>query len=138
MTTQDNRKPRILVTAATGKTGTAVTRQLLDKGYPVTALARREDRRSAALANAGATIVVGDLIEPDDLRRAMQGVQTGLLCGTVDTDPTARGDELRSGGSGRQARNCRGCHPMARPAESSLGGDAPELSDRSRFQLCRM
>ena len=75
MTTQDHRKPRMLVTAATGKTGTAVTRQLLDKGYPVTALARREDRRSAALATAGATIVVGDLIEPDDLRHAMQGVQ---------------------------------------------------------------
>ena len=70
-----NHKPRILVTAATGKTGTAVTRQLLDGGYPVTALARREDSRSAALARAGATIVVGDLIEPDDLRRAMEGVQ---------------------------------------------------------------
>ena len=64
MTTQDSHKPRMLVTAATGKTGTAVTRQLLDKGYPVTALARREDRRSAALAKAGATIIVGDLIEP--------------------------------------------------------------------------
>ena len=75
MRTQDTRKPRILVTAATGKTGTAVTRQLLDQGYPVTALARREDNRSAALAKAGATIVVGDFIEPDDLRHAMQGVQ---------------------------------------------------------------
>ena len=75
MTNPDNRKPRILVTAATGKTGAAVTRQLLGKGFPVTALARREDRRSAALARAGATIVVGDLIEPDDLRHAMQGVQ---------------------------------------------------------------
>ena len=75
MTTQDNGKPRILVTAAAGTTGTAVTRQLLDKGYPVTALVRREDTRSAALAKAGATIVIGDLIETDDLRQAMQGVQ---------------------------------------------------------------
>ena len=66
MTTQDSHKPRMLVTAATGKTGTAVTRQLLEKGYPVTALVRREDTRSAALAKAGATIVIGDLIEPDE------------------------------------------------------------------------
>ena len=75
MTKPDHHKPRILVTAATGKTGTAVARQLLDKGYPVTAMAHRKDSRSAALANAGATIAVGDLIEPDDLRHAMQGVQ---------------------------------------------------------------
>ena len=75
MTMQDNRKPRILVTGATGKTGKAVTGQLLDKGYPVTALVHREDARSAALARAGATIFVGDLIEPDDLRQALRGVQ---------------------------------------------------------------
>lgn len=28
-------KPKILVTAAAGKTGTATTMQLLEKGYPV-------------------------------------------------------------------------------------------------------
>ena len=100
MTTQDSHKPRILVTAATGKTGTAVTRQLLDKGYPVTALARREDRRSAALAKAGATIAVGNLIEPDDLRRHAGG-PASVFCSTLDADPTARGHELRGGGSGR-------------------------------------
>ena len=75
MLTQDNRKPRILVTAATGKTGTAVTRQLLEKGYPVTTFVHRADHRSAALAKAGARLVVGDLVEPDDLRHAMQGDQ---------------------------------------------------------------
>ena len=75
MLTQDNRKPRILVTAATGKTGTAVTRQLLEKGYPVTTFVHRADHPSAALAKAGARLVVGDLVEPDDLRHAMQGDQ---------------------------------------------------------------
>jgi len=75
MTRHTNSLPRILVTGAAGKTGKAVTRQLLDRGYPVTAMVRREDGRSAALARAGAAITVGDLIEPDDLRRAMHGVQ---------------------------------------------------------------
>ena len=70
-----NSKPGILVTSAAGKTGNAVTRQLLEKGYPVTAFVRRRDHRSEALADAGASIFVGDLIEPDDLRQAMRGVQ---------------------------------------------------------------
>ena len=68
-------KPRILVTAAAGKTGTAVTRQLLEKGYPVNAFVRRLDHRSEALSDVGASIFVGDLIEPDQLRKAMHGVQ---------------------------------------------------------------
>ena len=70
-----NSKPRMLVTAAAGKTGAAVTRQLLQKGYPVTAFVRRRDHRSEALAKAGASIFVGDFIEPDDLRQAMRDVQ---------------------------------------------------------------
>lgn len=70
-----NSKPRILVTAAAGKTGAAVTQQLLQKGYPVTAFVRRRDHRSEVLAQAGASIFVGDFIEPDDLRKAMRDVQ---------------------------------------------------------------
>ena len=41
----------------------------------MTAFVRRRDHRSEALADAGASIFVGDLIEPDDLRQAMRGVQ---------------------------------------------------------------
>jgi uncharacterized protein YbjT (DUF2867 family) len=73
-------KPRILVTTAAGKTGSAVTRQLLEKGYPVNALVRRQDYRSDALAKAGARVFVGDFIEPDDLRRAMHDVQRAYYC----------------------------------------------------------
>lgn len=73
-------KPRILVTAAAGKTGSAVTRQLLERGYPVNALVRRQDRRAEALAKAGAKVFVGNLIEPDDLRQAMHGVQRAYFC----------------------------------------------------------
>ena len=73
-------KPRILVTTAAGKTGTAVTHQLLEKGYPVNAFVRRHDHRSEALAKAGARVFVGNFIEPDDLRQAMQGVQRAYYC----------------------------------------------------------
>lgn len=47
-------KPKILVTAAVGKTSTVTTMQLLEKGYPVRALVNRLDGRSDALKNAGA------------------------------------------------------------------------------------
>ena len=42
-------KPRIIVTGATGKTGRAVTAELLKAGYPVRAMVHREDNRSAQL-----------------------------------------------------------------------------------------
>ncbi len=73
-------KPRILVTTAAGKTGTAVTHQLLEKGFPVNAFVRRQDQRSEALAKAGAKVFVGNLIEPDDLGQAMYGVQRAYFC----------------------------------------------------------
>lgn len=73
-------KPRTLVTGATGKTGTPTVHQLLEKGFPVRALVRREDSRSAALAHAGAEIVVGSLEDPFDLERAMRGVQRAYFC----------------------------------------------------------
>jgi nucleoside-diphosphate-sugar epimerase len=42
-------KPRILVTGATGKTGSVVVSELLKAGYAVRALVRLEDGRSAGL-----------------------------------------------------------------------------------------
>ena len=68
-------KARILVTGAAGKTGGAVARQLLQQGYPVNALVRRQDHRADALSKAGAKVFVGDLLEPEDLRHAMTDVQ---------------------------------------------------------------
>ena len=68
-------KPLILVTGATGKTGTAVVDQLLAKGYPVRASVRVLDARSEDLARRGAEVVVADIFDPDQLYDAMWGVQ---------------------------------------------------------------
>jgi NAD(P)H dehydrogenase (quinone) len=51
-------KPRILVTGATGKTGSVVVAELLKAGYRVCAMVHREDRRSARLKAQGAEIAV--------------------------------------------------------------------------------
>ena len=46
--------PRILVTGATGKTGSLVVAELLTAGYPVRAMVHREDARSKRLRALGA------------------------------------------------------------------------------------
>ena len=73
-------KPRILVTSAAGRTGSATVLQLLEKGFPVRAFVRREDERSDRLREAGAEIFVGDLFDLRDLRRALTGVARAYHC----------------------------------------------------------
>jgi uncharacterized protein YbjT (DUF2867 family) len=50
-----------------------VTSLLLERGLPVRAMVRREDERAAALRAAGAEVVAGDLLEPPDVYRVVNG-----------------------------------------------------------------
>jgi len=69
-----------LITGATGKTGVHTVRNLLKDGHAVRAFVHQEDERSAALREEGAEVVVGDLLEHDDVIRAMAGVTGSYLC----------------------------------------------------------
>src|SRR5262249_26193854 len=92
----------ILVTGAAGKLGAVgrtVTELLLERGLPVRAMVRREDDRATALRAAGAEVVIGDLLEPADVYRAVQGcrrvyfgmsVSPGYLEATVTMAAVAR------------------------------------------------
>ncbi len=68
-------KPKILVTGAAGKTGSRVVEQMLERGFPVRALVRRRDARSARLESLGAHVVVADLLDLSAVQDAMQGVR---------------------------------------------------------------
>ena len=66
----------ILITGAAGQLGAVgrtVCGLLLDRGFPVRAMVRREDDRAAALRAIGADVVVGNLLEPTDVYRVVSG-----------------------------------------------------------------
>jgi NAD(P)H dehydrogenase (quinone) len=65
---------RILITAATGSTGNATAKLLLERGLSLRALVRKEDERSRELVRLGAGIVTGNLRDFDSLRPAMKDV----------------------------------------------------------------
>src|SRR5260370_32412404 len=92
----------ILVAGPARKLGAVrrtVTELLLARGHSVRAMVRREDDRSAALRAAGAGVVVGDLLEPADVYRVVNGcrrvyfgmsVSAGYLEATVTMAAVAR------------------------------------------------
>ena len=92
----------ILVTGAAGQlggVGRSVSGLLIERGLSVRAMVRREDERAAALRATGAEVVVGDLLEPADVHRALRGtrrvyfgmsVSAGYLEATVTMAAVAR------------------------------------------------
>ena len=77
-------KPRIIVTGATGKTGSVVASQLLKAGYPVRVTVRREDDRSARLKAQGAEIAVADMSDVERIAVALRDVQGAYYCPPLD------------------------------------------------------
>ncbi len=65
---------RVLVTGATGFTGGHLARALAARGDTVSALVRTEGPAAAALAQAGVTLVIGDLRDRQALAAATGGV----------------------------------------------------------------
>ncbi|MBD2463568.1 SDR family NAD(P)-dependent oxidoreductase [Oscillatoria sp. FACHB-1407] len=77
MTKTSTHDSPILVTGAAGDIGGIgrhLTAMLLDKGYTVRALVRREDERAERLRQLGAEVVQGDLTDLDSMHRAIAGV----------------------------------------------------------------
>src|SRR3984893_8777665 len=77
-------KPRILVTGATGKTGSVVVAELLQAGYPVRAMVHREDGRSARLKAQGAEIAIADMSDVERVAGALTDVQRAYYCPPFD------------------------------------------------------
>ncbi len=57
-------KPGILITGATGKTGTPAIKELRQQGIAVRAMVSKKDERAAALTELGAEVVVANFHDP--------------------------------------------------------------------------
>jgi uncharacterized protein YbjT (DUF2867 family) len=124
----------VLVTGATGNQGGAVTRALLAAERPVRALVR--DPRSAAalrLAEAGATLVPGDLDDPASLEEPLIGATA------VFSLETANYADLMADFEVRRTRNlvaaCRraGIEQIVHSSVSGAGNDDPAAFDAGRW-----
>lgn len=89
----------ILVTGAAGAVGHAVCERLIKQGFAVRALVREADDRSARLAEKGAEIVVGNLLDLQAVHRAIEGcdriyfgmsVSPSYLEATINTATVAK------------------------------------------------
>lgn len=65
---------KILVTGATGATGTSAIKELLAIHVPVRALIHKKDERSAQLSAQGVEIVEGDLLDFNAVSEALNGI----------------------------------------------------------------
>jgi uncharacterized protein YbjT (DUF2867 family) len=78
---------KILITGATGTTGTGLVEKLLHAGADVRALVRNP-QKAAELRSAGAEVVIGNLDEPETITPAMDGIEKLYLL--TWNGPTAR------------------------------------------------
>lgn len=69
----------VLITGATGQTGGYTIKALAGLPVAIRALVRKDDDRAAGLRRMGVETVVGDLLEIDDVRAAMEGVSTAYF-----------------------------------------------------------
>jgi uncharacterized protein YbjT (DUF2867 family) len=73
----------VLVTGATGNVGSAVVRELGERGKTVRAFVR-DPGMAAAILGDDVELAVGDLGEPDSITRALDGIdRVFLACGNV-------------------------------------------------------
>lgn len=97
---------KVLITGATGDTGRPAVKESITLGLDVRAMIHSKDTRSEALERLGAEIVVGDLLEINTIRAAMEGVdaayfvwpvQPGLIHATVNFAQAAKESGVKTG-----------------------------------------
>jgi NAD(P)H dehydrogenase (quinone) len=70
---------KVLITGATGDTGRAAVKEAIALGLDVRGMVHSKDARSEALAKLGAEVVLGDFLEIDTVRAAMEGTDAAYF-----------------------------------------------------------
>jgi uncharacterized protein YbjT (DUF2867 family) len=91
-------KDTVLVAGATGGTGRALVRNLVDQGFAVRAFVRDENKARVVLGD-DISYAVGDVREIDSIRPAMQGIDYVISAiGSSRSDPTNNPEAVDFGG----------------------------------------
>ena len=115
----------ILVTGATGKTGSELIKRLSTRGVRVRGLVRISTIATALSSLPNVEIVEGDMLQPESLTRALQGVDRAMLISS--SDPTMLDNQFNFIDAARKA----GVKYTVK-----LSGIMPELD--SPFRYARM
>lgn len=83
----------LLVVGATGTLGRQIARRAIDEGHEVRCLVRNL-RKAAFLREWGATLIKGDLCEPDTLTTALEGVEVVIDAATSRATDSRRIHEV--------------------------------------------
>ena len=70
---------KILVTGATGATGSSAVAALRASGRQVRAFVHEDDARAAGLRDSGVEVIVGDLLDIDSVRAALEDVSAAYF-----------------------------------------------------------
>ncbi|WP_165395226.1 NmrA family NAD(P)-binding protein [Flagellimonas allohymeniacidonis] len=73
-------KSEILITGATGNTGQATLKRLIENNVPVRAMVRVLDERSKALEEKGVEVVQGDFSDYFAVKKALRGIKRAYFC----------------------------------------------------------
>jgi NAD(P)H dehydrogenase (quinone) len=82
---------KVLVTGATGATGSSVIEKLLELNIPVRALVHKIDERTAHLTAQGVEIVEGDLSNFNSVSAALKGVGSAYYMYPIQVDGLVEG-----------------------------------------------
>ena len=90
----------VAIAGATGRTGSLVVQELLDRGVAVVALVRNVDKATEVLPPAGSNslkIIKCDLSDEDDIQQAVSGMDAAVWCATGFSDgPSSLIDRIKN------------------------------------------
>lgn len=127
----------VLVAGASGGTGHEVLRLLAPRTTTVRALTRSPEKRSSLRAAGADEVVVDDLLDPEDLSRAVESVDAVVSAvGSSATDVLGSGPFVDGEGTRRLLEAATEAGVDSFVMESALGvGDEPASALASAFDL---
>ncbi|SPP92945.1 NAD(P)H-binding protein [Bradyrhizobium vignae] len=126
----------ILVTSAGGHTGSigrSIVRSLRERNLPVRAFVRTDDQRAHDLREMGADVFVGDLLNPRDVTRAVQGARRIYF--SMSLNPYYADATILMAAAAKREGRCEIFVNMSDVEQSYMTLDNMSLPDAARIDI---